>query len=119
MPFVTLGLLWCLLIKHLSLHWTLDPQYSFGWFGPIMCGYLFFVQWATRPAADLPRAALARWLFWVAAILFLPPWLVEQPNPDWRLVSWLMALEAVTISLCVVYFLGADRGSGISPLALA
>jgi exosortase len=106
MPFVALGVLWCLLIKHLSLYWTLDPQYSFGWLGPIICGYLLFVRWATRPAADLPQAGPARWLFWAAAILFLPTWLVEQPNPDWRLVSWLMALEVVTISLCVVYFLG-------------
>jgi exosortase len=31
---------------------------------------------------------------------------VEQPNPDWRLLSWLLTLEIVILSLCAIYFVG-------------
>ena len=33
-------------------------------------------------------------------------WLVEQPNPDWRLLSRLLTLEIVILSLCAIYFVG-------------
>ena len=29
LPLVVFGGLWCLLIKHLSVYWAVDPQYSF------------------------------------------------------------------------------------------
>lgn len=104
--FVPFGVLWCLLIKHLSVHWAVNPQYSFGWFVPLLSAYLFLIRWRTRPGPDIGRSALAKCLFWVAGFALLPTWLVVQPNPDWRLTSYLMALEIVAISLCAIYFAG-------------
>jgi exosortase len=106
LPFVVFGALWYLLIKHLSGYWATIPQYSFGWFGPIICGYLFFVRWTTRPQADSSSSRRAEWYFWMAAFGLLPTWLILQPNPDWRLMSWLLVLEGVALSLCTIYFLG-------------
>ena len=106
LPFIIFGALWFLLIKHLSLYWVADPQYSFGWFGPAICAYLFFIRWITRPLAEPASSTAAKWFFWIAALAFLPTWLVEQPNPDWRLLSWLLALEIVILSLCAIYFVG-------------
>lgn len=54
----------------------------------------------------MARAVSAKWLFWTAGFALLPTWLLQQPNPDWRLLSWLLALEVVALSLCAVYFLG-------------
>jgi exosortase len=106
LPFAVFGALWYLLIKHLSAFWTLDPQYSFGWFAPVICAYLLFIRWITRPSPGPGSSRGARWVFCVAAFALLPTWLVEQPNPDWRVLSWLLTLEIVILSLCAIYFVG-------------
>ena len=106
LPFVVFGALWYLLIKHLSVYWAVNPQYSFGWFGPVICAYLFFIRWITRPPTGPAPSRGAEWVFWIAGFALLPTWLVEQPNPDWRLISWLLTLEIVILSLCAIYFVG-------------
>jgi exosortase len=106
LPFVVFGALWYLLIKHLSLYWTAEAQYSYGWFGPVICAYLLFIRWITRPLTGPATSPRVEWIFWIACLAFLPTWLVEQPNPDWRLITWLLTLEIVTLSLCATYFMG-------------
>jgi len=106
LPLALFGALWYLLISHLSGYWAVNPQYSFGWFGPVICAYLFFVRWITRPPTEPALSRSAKWFFWIAGLAFLPTWLVEQPNPDWRLISWLLSVEIVTLSLCAIYFVG-------------
>ncbi|MBW0000508.1 MAG: exosortase/archaeosortase family protein [Verrucomicrobia bacterium] len=100
------GALWYVLIARLAVYWSISAEYSFGWFGPLICAYLFFFRWMTRPRAEPARSAVPKGLFWLAGVAFLPTWLVEQPYPDWRLIIWLLALEVVVLSLCAVYFVG-------------
>src|SRR5258708_15961596 len=106
LPLVVFGGLWYTLIKHLSVYWAVDPQYSFGWFGPVICSYLLFIRWITRPQTGHAPSQGAEWVFWIASLALLPTWLVLQPNPDWRLISWLLTLEIVILSLCAIYFVG-------------
>jgi exosortase len=106
LPLVVFGALWYLLIRHLSAYWIFDPQYSFGWFAPVIGAYLIFTRWITRPSHGPARSRGVYWVFWTAAFAFLPTWLMEQPNPDWRLLSWLLALESVILSLCAIYLVG-------------
>jgi exosortase len=106
LPLVVFGSLWYMLIKHLSVYWAVDPQYSFGWFGPVICSYLLFIRWITRPQAEHALSQGAEWVFWIAGLALLPTWLVLQPNLDWRLISWLLTLEIVILSLCAIYFVG-------------
>ena len=106
LPLVLFGTLWYLLIKHLSVRWAVNPQYSFGWFVPVISAYLFLIRWRSRPAVEFAHSAVAKWVFCTAGFALLPTWLVEQPNPDWRLISWLLAFEIVTLSLCAIYFVG-------------
>lgn len=103
------GFLWCFLAKHLSIYWGADPQYSFGWLALAIVPYLAFLRWTCRPGPETGNSPLARGLFYAAAIAIFPTWLVEQPNPDWRLVSWALALEVVVVLLCAVYFAGGKR----------
>ena len=97
--------LWALLVKDLSVYWSVIPQYSYGWFVPLLCVFIFFTSWLTRPAAS-KAGPVAPWIFYITGFALLPTWLIEQPNPDWRLVSWFLALEVVILSLCGVYFAG-------------
>jgi exosortase len=107
LPVIVFGALWYLLIRHVSGYWTTNPQYSFGWFGPLICSYLFFVRWTTRPRAEAASSRVrAEWFFWIGAFALLPTWLILQPNPDWRLMSWLLVLEIVILSLSTIYLLG-------------
>jgi hypothetical protein len=111
LPLLIFGVLWFLLLKNLSLYWSADPQYSFGWFGPLLCAYLFFGCWLSRPPIEPASWAGAKWGFWIATLALLPTWLVEQPNPDWRGLSWLLTMEIVLLTLCAIYSVGGRKTS--------
>lgn len=106
LPFVVFGALWCILVAQLSQYWAIDPEYSFGWFVPILCAYLFLTRWRSRPPPEVSSSRAARCIFWIAGLALLPTWVVAQPNPDWRLISWLIAFEIVALSLCAIYLVG-------------
>jgi len=78
------GALWCMLIERLARYWVVEPEYNFGWLVPILCGYLFWLRWRSRPAPGAPKVGLARCVFWVTALGLLPIWLIVQANPDWE-----------------------------------
>jgi exosortase len=100
------GALWCLLVANLSQYWRCEPEYSFGWFVPIFCAYLFLIRWRSRPPAESQVSRLATWIFCVAGFALLPTWVIGQANSDWRLISWFLAGETVALSLCAIYFVG-------------
>jgi exosortase len=106
MLLMVFGELWLMLVTNLSQHWASDTQYTFGWFVPFLCGYLFLIRWRTRPPVSLAQSRLAKWIFGIAAIALLPSWVIVQPNPDWRSISWLLAFEVSALSLCAIYFIG-------------
>jgi exosortase len=95
---VAFGLIWGLVIRILSLHWAIDPQYGYGWMVPALCLYAAFRRWKTRPGPGAP-AALGYWIVVGAAFALLPTWLIVQPNPDWRIINWLLTAEAVAATL--------------------
>src|ERR1700761_7950278 len=61
------GALWYMLIVCLAQYWAVEPEYSFGWLVPILCAYLFWFRWRSRPAPAAPQLGLARYVFWVTA----------------------------------------------------
>jgi hypothetical protein len=100
------GALWCMLVERLAQYWVIQPEYNFGWLVPILCGYLFWLRWRSRPGPGAPNVGLARYVFWVTALGLLPTWLIVQANPDWSVVAWLLAGQTVILSLCVIYWCG-------------
>ncbi len=106
------GALWYLLIERLAQYWAVEPEYNFGWLVPILCGYLFWLRWRSRPAPAAPKVGLTGCVFWVTALGLLPTWLIAQANPDWRLVAWLLAGQTVLLSLCVTYWSGGRAWLG-------
>jgi len=95
------------LINQLKAEWWLNPQYNYGLIVPVLVVYLLWKRWRTRPVPTVPAVpALATLIVIAAAIVFLPIRFIAAPNPDWRLLSWLLAIVVVSISLGVVYLKG-------------
>lgn len=113
---VFLGWLWAMLINDLRIEWTLNPQYGYGWAVPFLCAFLLWKQWefsvGRQPAAARDFHRLSAGFYFplvLLALLFAPTRLIEEANPEWRLVSWALALEVVGLTLLLIYFiLGAQ-----------
>ena len=94
------GALWLWLFYRLHDEWTLNTQYNYGWAVPFLAGLIFFLRWQRRPnpGAQLPKRASAWWLYLILAAL-LPLRVIEEANPDWRLLGWVLALLVVSFTL--------------------
>jgi exosortase len=103
---IALAALWSALVVHLHQEWTLNPSYSYGWSVPFLAGYLFLRRWSTRPAASAFPRNFAIGLLVLAAALLLPLRLIAKANPDWRLISWTLALVLVAITFALLLLTG-------------
>jgi len=101
------ALLWFEVVNQLKSEWSLNPQYAYGWTVPFIALYLLWRRWSERPAPAPPDSrALPVTLIFFSAFLLFPVRFVAEANPDWRLLSWTVALIAVVISLCAVFLAG-------------
>jgi len=101
------GLLMAVLIRQFSPHWSIFPEYNYGWAIPFLCVYLFWERWLVRPAPDAPDArARAFGIAGMAMFIFSLSRVVQEANTTWRLSSWVMAASAVAIVLCGIYLAG-------------
>jgi exosortase len=111
-----LGWLWFRLIDHLRVGWSVYPQYAYGWAVPCLCLYLLWRNAETRKCgnadmlesryAPIPTpfsfSAFQLFSFFLLCFLYLPTRLIQEANPEWRLVSWALALEVVAITLLLL-----------------
>src|SRR5437773_4424927 len=104
---VLFGLLWFELINQLKPEWWLNPQYNYGLIVPLLALYLFWKRWRIRLAPEPPAMrALAVVFILLSAAIFLPIRFLSEANPDWRLLSWLLALVVAAVSLSFIYLAG-------------
>ena len=109
LPFVWL---WFRLIDHLHVEWSLNPQYSYGWAVPFLCAYLIWKKiengkQKTEKGETAPTRRNFHFLlfaFCLLAFLYFPTRLVEEANPDWRLISWALAFEVIGLTLLALRF---------------
>jgi exosortase len=122
-----LAWLWFTLINHLRVEWAVNPQYAYGWAVPFLCLYLIWRKIESRkqkvesgggkaetlkaemlknPSAESPTpfsfSAFQLFSFFLLAFLFLPTRLVQEANPEWRLVSWALAFEVIGLTLLLL-----------------
>ncbi len=104
------GLLWLELISRLRFEWSINPQYGYGWTVPFLAAYLFWRRFESAPArstAPAPFLAIAIALIGVGALI--PIRLIQEANPDWRMLSWLMAAAVVGATGAGVFLAGGTR----------
>lgn len=99
------ALLWLWICWHLHSEWSLTAQYNYGWAVPFLSLFLFWLRWQQRPPPAAPRRhELFRWSILAA---LLPVRIVEEANPDWRLLGWCLALLVVAYSAVVLLETGS------------
>ena len=103
------GLLALWLFYHLHFEWSINEQYNYGWAVPFLAAFLFYLRWSTAPERQRePRVPLAV-AQWAILLLLLPIRVVEEANPDWRLLSWVLGLAVVGYWLLAL----ARAGGGV------
>jgi exosortase len=112
---LVLAALWFVLCRHLSSEWSVNEQYSYGWFVPFFAVFLFWMRWEDRPGVESRKAevgsrkrgtVIAIALAVLALLTLLPVRLFEVANPDWRPLGWLHAFAVITITFVVIYHVG-------------
>ncbi len=104
---VLIGAVWLLVGRNLSVHWVVNPVYSYGWLVPVFGLFVAYRRWETRPAPG-PRLRGAGLVIGLAAFAFFPSWLFAQPSPDWSLCAWLLTAEVVVMTLGVLAWIGGS-----------
>jgi exosortase len=109
-PVAVFALVWLELSSRLRFEWSINPQYSYGWAVPLLAGYLFWQRWQSAPSPSRPDGRIvAALVIILAAAFMIPVRLVQEANPDWRLLSWAMAICAATITASGIYLAGGMR----------
>jgi exosortase/archaeosortase family protein len=105
------GVLWLWLFVHLHVEWSLNPQYNYGWAVPFLALLLFYFRWQRRPAPDTALRESPSSIVGIALLLALlfPIRIIEEANPDWRLLSWILASQVIAICLLSLARVGGKR----------
>jgi exosortase len=118
--FTTLAFLWFILCRQLSIEWTYNDQYSYGWFVPFFALYIFWLRWEDRPnpggtssvssqnneRRGRHRDRPSRIVAVIALLILFPVRVFEIANPGWRLLDWLHASAVAILMLLAIYWVG-------------
>jgi exosortase len=106
-PIAVFLLVWIELSSRLRFEWSINPQYGYGWAVPFLAGYFFWRRYQNAPPASPPSFRfLFATLIIVPALLLSPIRLIQEASPDWRLLSWGMALCVALITAAGIYLSG-------------
>lgn len=112
MVILAMGLLWSTVIFQLQVEWSINPQYNYGWFVPILALVLFAKKWKCRPPEKRHWNRLLEAAVILASAFLFPIRLLQESNPDWRLVSWTLTGTAVFLTACLLFYWGGWRWAG-------
>lgn len=102
-----LPVLLALFVRQMEPDWTYSTQYSYGWMVLPCALYLGWLRWKDRPEPAAVRQAPILYIALLLLLLLAPIRLVQEANPDWRLISWMLGGI-----LCVLALLPFYRSGG-------
>jgi exosortase len=105
---VLIGLAWLQLFLRLRTDWAINPQYSYGYLVPLLSAALLWRRWQTRPDAGPASGEMSMWVALVAIAVLFPVRLVEEANPEWRLILWAHAFAVTVFSLALIQHAGGN-----------
>jgi exosortase len=102
-----LTFLWFILINQVRVEWSVNPQYSYGFVVPLLCLAFLLQRWLSflKAQALQPRTGAHRvsaLLLFCFALAYLPIRLVQEANPEWRMISWALAIEVIAMTLLFI-----------------
>jgi exosortase len=111
---IFLGALWFVLLRQLSGEWSVNDQYSYGWFVPFFAAFLFWLRWEDRPepedrerrTEDRNGILIASAIAIAALLLLLPLRVFEIGTPEWRPLGWIHAAVVTTLTLLFIWDVG-------------
>ena len=103
--------LWGVLINQLRVEWQVNPQYSYGWVVPFLCLALLLPRWQAAQQSRNEKARINGQTSDLGPPTSTPCFFValQESNPEWRLVSWALAVEVVGLTLCAI---SLEKGRG-------
>ncbi|MCZ6673199.1 MAG: exosortase/archaeosortase family protein, partial [Verrucomicrobia bacterium] len=94
---------WGIAIRQLSLEWTVNPLYQYGWWVIPLAAYLFFERIPDAPQASIQsKESNLLGLLVVFILLYLPFRIIQEANFDWILLNWIVASFAVVFTLYLI-----------------
>lgn len=116
-----LAIVWFRLLWLLAPEWSSNPMYNYGWAVPALCAYMIWEVVSRKDPNPRPRShtrsnnASAALLCLSCAAAYLPLRLIQEANPEWRLIMWSMAILVVTLTLPLLTYLMATARQGENP----
>ncbi len=108
---ISLLLLWFVTLKQLSLEWSVNTLYNYGWWVPVLGLYLLWERSQKSPTADtqskLPVTISS--LFVILSVCYLPLRIFQEANQDWIFINWTLTILTVCITFITLYSLGGMK----------
>ncbi len=100
---------WFLFFDQIHGEWQINPQYNYGYVVPLLGAVLFWRRWPGRPVPNPGSGRLAGLIICGLLVLAFPLRVLFEANPEWRLLYWISGLAVLTMSFCVLDWIGGWR----------
>jgi exosortase len=106
-PGCLLLVVWTLAIRQLSLEWTVNPEYQYGWIVPVLSLLIWWRAWICRPApGERLASGFLPGLVVAVSIGAVPLRIIEEANPDWRLLNDYFTGQAIVLTALMIDYSG-------------
>jgi exosortase len=108
---ILIVMFWLLILNQQRLEWTVNAVYSYGWAVPVLALFLLWERWRRRPpAAEFPApTALVVSIASLLLVAYLPLRVIQEANPDWVKVNWVITGLWAGLSLLAFAVVGGVR----------
>ncbi|MCB1119956.1 MAG: archaeosortase/exosortase family protein [Verrucomicrobiae bacterium] len=90
---------WAVAVRQLSLEWSVNPLYQYGWWVIPLGLYLFFERIASAPGKEeTPRNRVLIGLVGLFILIYIPLRIVQEANFDWILLNWVFGAFALSVT---------------------